>query len=311
MINLNQLNGIGDFIYFQDVEKKITRFIETGEPFVEVHSTNFEKYDEFFKWIPSEITGVSGIPNHGKSKWVVFLAALKMYFANWNVAFYSAETYPSEFFYLNFLHTLTGKNIFRGGKPTKDEITKSSALLNKNLSLFQPDKYPTINGIMDKFTMAHEKHGCKMFVIDPFNCLDREWEKSKRDDQYVGEFLERYKEFAVKTNSCCIIVMHPNAGIKLPKNDIDFECPNVYNLAGGAMWNNKCDNIMFVHRPKFISNRTDSTVLIRHSKIKKREINGLGGDVFFDFDFKHNRYTLESSGVNFCEAEPQYYGMPF
>jgi hypothetical protein len=108
----------------------------------------------------------------------------------------------------------------------------------------------------------------------------------------VGDFLDHYKDFIKHTNTVGVVVSHPNAGLKTEKDGFDYQCPNMYNLAGGAMWGNKLDNLIFIHRPKFVSDPHDTEVLIRHAKIKKREIVGLGGDVTTNFSWMTNRYSV-------------------
>jgi hypothetical protein len=99
--------------------------------------------------------------------------------------------------------------------------------------------------------------------------------------------------------------MHPNAGIRVKKDGLDYDCPNVYNLAGGAMWGNKLDNLVFVHRPEMISNIKSPVVMIRHAKIKKREIVGRGGDVSLMFNYMNNRYDCAGYEPNFKDDYKQ------
>jgi len=288
---IQDITGVKDFLYYRDVKQDIHDYLAGRKELITAESTRWDSYDKHFKWLRTELTGISGIPNHGKSIFMLFLACLKMYYDNWKIAVYSPETTPTEFFFSNIIHTLTGKNIFSDGfKPTIKELRKVEPLLDNNLFLCEPERMPTFKGIMERFKEAHEYHGVDMFIIDPFNCLEREWEYSKRDDRYVGEFLDTYKDFVKHTNTCGVVVMHPNATVKMKKDSVDFECPNTYNLAGGAMWYNKLDNLIFIHRPHFISDPQDSSVMVRHSKIKKRQIVGLGGDAAVDFNYKTNRY---------------------
>ncbi len=306
LIDEKELKGVGDFLYYRDVEQSIECYLNGTKKMIEAETTHFGNYDDHWKWLKGEITGFGGIPNHGKSKFVIFLTALKMFYANWKIAMYSPETTPPEFFFSNYIHTFTGYNVFsKTRKPTTGEVREVSSLLHKNLFLCEPERLPTFKGILERFQRAFEYHGCDAFIIDPFNCLDREWEHSQRDDRYVGDFLEHFKDFAKQTKTSGVIVMHPNSSIKKEKDGFNYECPNTYNLAGGAMWANKLDNLIFVHRPFFTSDKSNSEVLIRHSKIKKREIVGAGGDATVDFNFMTNRYGLAGYFPEFGKAAPK------
>ena len=302
MISEKDIQGVKDYLYYRDVKNDIRQYLSGTKELIKAETTNWPAMDQHFRWLRTEITGFGGIPNHGKSKYVVFLSLLKMYYDNWKVAIYSPETSPSVFLFTNYLHTLTGKAIFGSYKPSVEEAMQFEPLLENNLFLCEPEKMPTFKGIMERFKKAHEYHGVDMFIIDPFNCLEREWELSSRDDRYVGEFLDHYKDFVKKTNTCGIVVMHPKGGLKPKKDSLDFECPTAYDLAGGAMWSNKLDNLIFVHRPHIITDFSDSGVLIRHAKIKKKEIVGRGGDAEVDFNFKTNRYSYAGYEPDFTRG---------
>jgi twinkle protein len=301
MIDAKDLQGVKDFFYFRDVKDDILQFLDGTKELVRAETTHWTSYDEHFKWLRTELTGFGGIPNHGKSKFVIFLSALKMFYSKWKVAIYSPETSPSLFLFANYLHTFTGKSIFGDFKPEKGQIQLYDKLLEDRLFLCEPEKMPTFKGIIERFKNAYEYHGCDMFIIDPFNCLDREWEHSQRDDRYVGDFLDHYKDFLKQTYTCGVVVMHPKASIKRAKDGVDHDCPTAYDLAGGAMWNNKLDNLIFVHRPHIVAEWKNSTVLIRHTKIKKKEIVGNGGDAVVDFNFKTNRYCYNGLEPDFSK----------
>lgn len=299
MIDIKDLTGVGEYVYYRDVKEDIYDFLAGKKQLITAETTNFGQYDEHFKWLRTEVTGITGIPNHGKSIYTIFLTALKMYYDNWKVAIYSPETVPAIFFFAQFIHTLTGYNLFKSGHITPDKVRSFDRLLENNLYLCDPEKMPTFTGIIERFRRAYEVHGVDMFVIDPFNCLEREWETSKRDDRYVGDFLEHYKDFVKNTNTVGVVVMHPNSGVRTKKDGMDYDVPNVYNLAGGAMWANKLDNLLIVHRPEFVSNNKSVSVLIRHAKIKKREIVGDGGDVDLAFNYITNRYSYNGYSPDF------------
>ena len=69
------------------------------------------------------------------------------------------------------------------------------------------------------------------------------------------------------------------------------------------------DNIMVVHRPAAEVSPTDTSVIIKTVKIKKKKVVGKTGAVNMMFDFKKARYYQEVDGFNPLEyvesAEPQ------
>jgi twinkle protein len=310
MLDVDEIAGVKEFVYFKDIKEQIFDHLD-GKNLLNAETTRWPEYDQCFKWLRGETTGMGGIPNMGKSQWFMFLSSLKMKHDGWKVAIYSPESTPAMYFYANYLHTLSGFEVIKRRKITKAQVSEYGEVLNNQLYLCDPEKLPSFKGILERFTKAYEYHGCDMFALDPFNCLEREWETSKRDDQYVGDFLEHYKHFAVKTNTCCVVIIHPNSRVTLEKNGLDYQCPNAYNMAGGAMWFNKLDNLMFIHRPFFRSDKDNATVMIKHEKIKKRMIVGEGGDFDCQFDALRNTYFKNNQIIT------QYYepqtddGIPF
>jgi hypothetical protein len=86
-----------------------------------------------------------------------------------------------------------------------------------------------------------------------------------------------------------VIVAHPKGTVK--RNDRgDFEVPDVYDLAGGAMWANKCDNVLCTWRPLHRSEPDNKTVHFISHKIKKQRQCGTPGVAEISFDRVTMRY---------------------
>jgi hypothetical protein len=102
--------------------------------------------------------------------------------------------------------------------------------------------------------------------------------------------LTNEKCFA-QTNDCYkIIVAHPSTPQKNSKDIDTLPDPNYYSLAGGAMWANKCDNIIFCHRPKILTDCNNPMVKIIFSKIKKQPIVGKNGFLYVNHNWRTKRY---------------------
>ena len=67
----------------------------------------------------------------------------------------------------------------------------------------------------------------------------------------------------------------------------------MYDLAGGAMWGNKSDNIVYVHRPHYTSDKSSTAVMVGSQKIKKQKLCGRPGDVLMDFRLDSMRFLIE------------------
>jgi hypothetical protein len=119
-----------------------------------------------------------------------------------------------------------------------------------------------------------------------------------REDQYLSCFLTTQKRFAQKHDIFMIVIAHPKGN--LTKNGAgDYQCPDVYDLSGGAMWGNKCDDILCTYRPYFSSNKESTIVEFISQKIKKRKLCGSPGNVTLEYDVMSGRYFEVSDGYRF------------
>jgi twinkle protein len=131
-------------------------------------------------------------------------------------------------------------------------------------------------------------------VIDPFNQMANDYGKSGgRSDKYLETFLSDCSRFAKKNNVYFDIVVHPH---KMKKGDDgNYPCPDVFDLADGAMWNNKADNILIYHRP-FAQTTPDNPLCEFHSKkIRRQKIVGVKGSFEFELNRSTRRYTFAST----------------
>ena len=85
---------------------------------------------------------------------------------------------------------------------------------------------------------------------------------------------------------------------------IDASMPCVVR-DGGAMWNNKADNIIMFHRPYYNSQPQDSTSQFISQKIKKKELNGTTGECILTYNVMNGRFY--DDGVNPLELDKHEY----
>ena len=98
------------------------------------------------------------------------------------------------------------------------------------------------------------------------------------------------------------IVVHPNSSLK-KKTDGNYECPDVYDYAGGAMWGNKSDNICAIYRPLYTTDKANTETEFRSQKIKKQKLVGTPGTAILRYDRITGRYT-EERGSSFVSPLP-------
>lgn len=286
---------VGDVIYAENTIEKLLEEFDNGTE----HGTTtyFRSVDPHFTWHKGDITLFHGMPNHGKSKWVKQICLLKSINDGTKWAIFSPEEYPPTYFYSDLAHTYLGKNVhFKyANRCTKEEFLEAIDFVGKHFFyIYSETKNPTPEFINQKFYELICSEGIEGGIIDPFNQLDNNFAKFGRDDYYLSDFLTKEKHFALKHNFYKIIIAHPK-GMRKNKNG-SYDCPDAYDLHGGAMWNNKCDNIVAVHKPNW-QTYMSTEVEINVQKIKKQAIVGIPGIINLNFDRVSNRYN-EANGMS-------------
>ena len=246
-----------------------------------------------------EVTLLHGIPNHGKSKFLKQLLLIKSLKENIKWAIFTPEEYPPTYFYSDLAHTLVGENISNryNNQCPKEKYVEALKFVEEHFFYIYPEtETATPEYINKKFAELIIREGIGGGVIDPFNQLDNDYSKSdNRDDRYLSNFLMNEKKFALKHDFYKLVVCHPK-GQKKNSRGL-YDCPDVYELNGGAMWANKCDNIIAFHRPKYKSDPLSTDCEVHIQKIKKQSIVGIPGMVTMDFNRATNRY-YETNGYS-------------
>lgn len=306
---------IKDLIYFKDVydnlEERLSKGIVRGE------TTHFPILDNHYRWRRGEVSVIHGFGNHGKSVMALQLMLIKSVFCDYKWAVFNPENSPADFFYQDIAEMYAGKP-FDTTHPnccTEEERNKAKDFINEHFFYIYPkDDSPTPDYVLKRFMEVIIKHKIDGVMIDPFNQLAHDRGRG-RDDHYLEIFLNKTKRFAQNQDIFFVICAHPNKPEKSGTARI-FDEPSVYDLAGGAMWNNKLDNILCYHRPNFFVDPKDAWCTYSSQKIKKQKLNGIPGKVNFVFDrFKSRFFELQGEpaggevGFNPLEDKPNQ--LPF
>lgn len=295
-----------DIISGADVYAAAIDIYENG--YKSAESTFIPKLDEHFKFKRGELTVLSGIGNYGKSNYLYQLLLIKSLFNGDKWAIFSPEHFPAEEFYLDQTEALLGcaANGSYQNKPPRDVFDKAYEFTSEHFKYIYPETIaPSPEYIKSKFFESIIKYGVSGVVIDPFNQLTNDYAKaSGRSDKYLETFLSDCKHFAQVNNVFFLIVAHPH---KLQKeSNGNYPCPDVFDLADGAMWNNKADNILIYHRPLAQSD-PDASICEHHSKkIKRQKQVGKRGS--FDFDFRRMRRRFYFDGKSPLDGNRFEYG---
>jgi|GEM_PF-136572 len=260
------------------------------------HTTRFGTMDEYFRWKTGDINLWVGYGNHGKSTCMMQLMLTKSIYDGWKWAVFSPENFPANDFFNDMIEMYVGKWI---GNMTEQEYSEGCDFLNEHIFYVYPDNEHDIVSIHEKFRYLVLKYGVDGVVLDPFNQLDHLQKNFEREDMYISRVLKDIKRFALSNGVVYNIVAHP----KTPKYNEDRSLPvvDMYDVAGGAMWGNKVDQIISYYRPHFHTDKNDPNVEIHIQKLKRKRTGGKLGYFTMSLNWKTKRYKID--GIEPCSLE--------
>lgn len=261
-------------------------------------TTHCEEIDKLFTWKRGFLYCFTGWPQAGKSQAMLFLAMLKARFAGWKWLVYTPESGSADEYFDELVHCLVGKSTdptFRN-QMSQAEYEDAIAFINQYFIFIDDDELekqdiaPTPEALRDIGEYYHKHHGISGFIKDPWNSLALDMEI--RDDKYLRNQLTAEKRLAIKLNIVNVILAHPKefTGIYDPEKGLPMPKPR--NLAGGAMWNNRCDVIGAFHRPYVHKDPRDTNVIMATHKVKQQRLVGSLGELDMVFQPAENRYNI-------------------
>lgn len=281
-----------DVIYAEDVMGDVIDLYDNG--YENLNGIGVPEIDTIFKLKKGEITLLTGYGNQGKStvfKWYFLMRAI-LYGEKY--CFFSPEDAPAHEFYFHASEMLLACNLAPQNRfrASKQELIKAQEFINQHFFFVYPkDVAPSPEYVKEKFLQMIIVEKVDGILIDPFNQLDNDYKGSLGRDKYLESFLSSYAKFSRDNHVFGCIVAHP----KNPRNkngDGNYDCPEVFDVADGAMWNNKMDDILVYHRPQAWTH-PESTECELHSKKIRRQYKAKKGMALFHYDRATRRYIFD------------------
>jgi twinkle protein len=251
-------------------------------PGVSVYSTGWWTLDNHLQLFPGEFMVVTGIPNHGKSTWVLNLLSNAARLHGWHSAIFSPEM-PTVPYLRNKLRRIN--NIHDGiGDAFIDEYFR---FIDSDPTGAEDDDFD-LSWIIDKATEAVLRDGIRCLLIDPWNEVEHARERNESMTDYIGRGIRMLKRFARQYDVAVIVVAHPTKDIA---KDGKSRAVNLYDIEGSAHWFNKCDHGIVIDRP----NSYADEAVVRIAKVRFEE-TGAKGEVKMSYDRASSKYlTLDGS----------------
>jgi hypothetical protein len=281
-----------DVIWGESVEEQSLSIYLNG--YENVKGIGVPDIDDRWKMRRGDLTVLSGIGNYGKStflKWMLLMRSLK-YDEKW--ALFAPEDNPAHEFYHDLVEILLACELTPNNpnKPTQDDYLKAYRWVSSHFFFIYPAELtPTPEYVKERFLELIVKEKIDGVIIDPFNQLTNDYNRAGgRTDKYLEFVLSDFSRFAQQNNVYFTMVAHPH---KLQKDGTgNYPCPDVFDLADGAMWNNKSDNIVIFHRPQHQTNPTGTDAELHSKKIRRQKTVGKKGLSAFTFDWSSRRFLF-------------------
>ena len=278
---------------FPSMLENFKRGIEVGK------TTRFGGLDDYFRWKKGDINLCTGYANAGKSTFMLQLMLTKSIWDGWKWAIFSPENYPANDFYDDLVEMYLGKWV-DNKTTTVEEYTEACNFIGEHIYFVYPENEHNLEAVHEKFRHLILKKGLDGVMIDPFNQLDSMQKGFQREDQYLSSVLKDIKRFSLLNGICYNIVAHPKSPSY--KEDRSLPVADMYDLAGGAMWGNKLDNILSYYRPRFHEDKNSREVEIHVQKLKRKRTGGKLGHFDMFLDWKTKRFVDPFSLQPFCDS---------
>lgn len=294
----------------EDVYEEMLKGLKYGK--VKGTTTYNSKLDQCWTWRKQEANILSGYANEGKGVFLKQLCLIKALKENWKFCFCSPEDFPSDEFYDDMIHTLTGKTTDRDygvDRVVSEELYEKAFNLIKNnfTFLYIEPPHNSIRSVLEEFKRIHKDNPQDGFIIDPLLKFARPKEMAEtRDDIYAAYIGSICVDFSRQTNSSFHLVMHQVT--PQIQEDKKYPEPSMYRVKGGGSWADGFDNILSVWRPNYSTDKMDTEVQFSSQKIKKQKLVGIPQKFKMHFDRKSNRYKNFETNEDIFPFDEIFYG---
>ena len=212
---------------------------------------------------------VTGIPGHGKSEMLDQMALHLSLDYDWRCAYFSPENFPVTLHYPKLIEKLIGKK-FKKGLMSEMDFNAALDYLSQNFFDILPEEGYRVDTILEKAEALVRRKGIRVFILDPYNCLEHQIPHGQSETQYISEFLEKLRSFAHRRQVLVILAAHP---IKMKKDPASgkYPVPGLYDISGSAAFYNKADFGIAIERDR----ERDITRVHVH-KVKFRHLGNQG-----------------------------------
>ena len=243
---------------------------------------------------------VTGIPGDGKSEFLDEMAVRFWLRYDWRCAWFSPENFPVTLHHPKLMEKLIGKR-FMKGLMSSLEFEAAVEHLSHNFFDILPEEGYRVDTILEKAEALVRRKGIRLFILDPYNCLEHQIPSGQSETQYISEFLEKLRSFARRRQVLVVLAAHPTKMKRDPLTK-QFPVPTMYDISGSAAFFNKADFGIAIER-----DRTKNVTRVHVQKVKFRHL-GQPGVASFQYNTCCGRFTpmQESKTPDIPDEDPKW-----
>lgn len=255
-----------------------------------VFSAGWAKMDDHFRLAPPQLIVVTGVPNAGKSQWALAVVANLARLHGLKGAILQFEDSPERNRRSLLLYAKTWQGQERNGiqEEPREWVDRMFRTITPNENL-DDDRDFDLKWLQGAIEEAATRHGCKWVLIDPWNEVEHLWGRQDTEATYLNRAIRQLKRMARRYQIAIFIVAHPT---KDGGKNSGLSDASLYDIAGGAVWNNKADIgvVVWAEDPAKTMRRT-----IKICKSKNFALMGRPGTVEMEFDPAKSTYKCVES----------------
>lgn len=286
------LRGVLDLsLHYDEIRVIFEQGLDSGQP------VGLETVDELVKWRTGLLAVWTGIPSHGKSEILNFMAVRWCVQLGWKVAFFSPENMPyPRYLYPKLASVIAGRPFRRGfiSEETYDEVFD---FVCDNFKFIDGGDDYSVEGIISAAEGLVRRYGIKVLVIDPYNCFEHTKRSGESETEYIGRFLDTLARFAKRYDVLVNLVAHPRKMERLSNKA--YMAPSLYDISGSANFYNKADIGITIYR-RFPDNPKGPATEFTVTKVRFKEL-GSTGTCELQYNYQNGRYAVPVEDVRFLD----------
>jgi twinkle protein len=251
------------------------------------YSTGWQQFDAHFMLAPPQLVIVTGKPNAGKSQWV--LALVSNFARLWGLkgAILQFEDNPerNRKDLIRYAKAWAGQERNGIGEDPVAWVDRMFRTISPKEDLDEDSDFD-LTWLKTTIEEAATRHGCRWVLIDPWNEIEHLWGRQDTEATYLNRALRQLKRFARRYQIAIFIVAHPT---KEGGKAMSVESVDLYDINGGAVWNNKADLGVIV----WADNIASPERVVKVAKSKDFQRMGQPGMVRMTYENDRAVYTCQ------------------